>query len=147
VSDNLTIHHLRTIIKTLQSVPDEQFNMEHWWLKDGLAFDEERNKLYKVSDGPCGCPIGHLIQRGLLSEAVLETKDVPSGALPYEYREHIWIQVSDALKLNTHITQFLFDHYAYHRHRAITRNDVIRRIKFIIAELNYHIDTATEEKI
>lgn len=128
--------HLLAVIDTLQSVPDEQFNMEHWWLEDGMAFDNDRNIIYKVTDGPCGCAIGHLIQRGLLSGSVITPSEMPDGSLPYEYTDAIYVQIADALHIyNYKIAEFLFSQYAYlGKKRLIKRDDVIRRIKFIIAE-------------
>ncbi len=130
--------NLLEVIDVLRSVPDEQFNMEHWWLEDGRAFDDDRNIMYKVADGPCGCVVGHLIQRGLLSGEVLKPKDVPSGSLPYQYSDAIFSQISDALKLyNKGIAEFLFSQYAYFRPRAnITQQDVVCRIEYIITEID-----------
>ena len=116
--------NLLAAIEMLKSVPDEQFNMEHWWLKDGMAFDEERNRIYKVADGPCGCAVGHLIQRGLLAGDVIKDRD-----------RAFW-QISDALGIyNDTIAEFLFDQYTYPRGKRITKEDVIRRIEFVISEM------------
>jgi hypothetical protein len=117
----------------LREVPDEQFNMNHWWLKDGMAFDDERNRMYKVADGPCGCAVGHMIQRGLLDESVLN----PAGLfkLEYEHRESIWGAISKGLGLHKPLlAEFMFCQYQYHKH-PITKADVIRRIEFVISEL------------
>lgn len=130
---------LLAVVEALRDVPDEQFNMNHWWLDDGMAFDDDRNVVYRVADGPCGCAVGHLIQRGLLSGEVLKPKDVPRGALPYEYTDEIYVQISDALKIYSHqLAEFMFSQYAYtkSRERPISRDDVIRRILFVVSELD-----------
>ncbi len=131
--------NLLDIIDMLRGVPDEQFNMEHWWLEDGMAYDEDSNVTYKVADGPCGCTVGHLIKKGLLSGEVLKPKDVPAGSLPYEYSDRIFVQIADALKLyNYKIAEFLFSQYSYLRifKKRITQQDVIRRIEFVISEID-----------
>lgn len=129
--------NLLAAIATLETVPDEQFNMAHWWLEDGRAFDDDRNVMYKVADGPCGCAVGHLIQRGLLSGEVLKPEEVPSGALPYEYRDRIFVQITAALEIwNYKVAEFLFDHYSYSPIIGkITRQHVIRRMHYIISEM------------
>lgn len=130
--------NLDSIIAMLDTVPPEQFNMQHWWLERGMAFDDEANRMYKVADGPCGCVVGHLIQRGLLTGDVLDPKDVPAGSLPYQYRDRVWAQISDALKIyNPEVTEFLFSQYAYSmRAQPIKKEDVVRRIRFVLEELN-----------
>lgn len=131
--------NLLAVAEALKDVPEEQFNMNHWWLENGMAFDEDRNVMYKVADGPCGCAVGHLIQRGLLSGEVLTPKDVPQGALPYEFRDRIYVQIADALKIyNYKLAEFLFSQYTYtkSRERPISREDVIRRINFIVSEID-----------
>lgn len=128
---------LEGVIAMLETVQDEQFNMAHWWLEDGMAFDDDRNVMYKVADGPCGCVVGHLIQRGLLSGEVLQPKDVPTGALPYQYSDRVWVQISDGLGIHNYkIAEFLFSQYAYMMtKRSIKKEDVIRRVQFILEEL------------
>ena len=131
--------NLAGVIEALRKVPDEQFNMEHWWLEDGMAFDEDRNVMYKVADGPCGCAVGHLIQQGLLSGEVLKPKDVPAIAMPYQYSDRVYVQISDALEIyNYKVAEFMFGQYAYlgSRDGPITQEDVIRRINFIISEID-----------
>lgn len=128
--------NLQAVIEMLRTVPDEQFNMEHWWLEDGEAWDEDRNVTYKVADGPCGCAIGHLIQRGLLSGEVLKPKNLPPGSLPYQYHDRVFVQIADALKLyNSKLAEFLFSQYSYINRGAIRSGDVIRRIEFVLSEL------------
>jgi hypothetical protein len=131
--------NLLAVAEALRDVPDEQFNMNHWWLEEGMAFDDNRNVMYKVADGPCGCAVGHLIQRGLLSGKVLEPKDLPQGALPYQYTDRIYVQIADALKIyNYKLAEFLFSQYAYTgaRERPIAKEDVIRRILFVVVEID-----------
>ena len=130
---------LLSVVRALREVPEEQFNMDHWWLEKGIAYDEDRNVMYKVADGPCGCAVGHLIQRGLLSKEVLNPKDLPQGALPYQYNEQIYVLIADALKIYNHkLAEFLFDPSLYLRvlERPISPSDVIRRILFVLSELD-----------
>jgi hypothetical protein len=136
------IKSLSKIAEFLLTVPDEQFNMQHWWLEDGMAFDDDRNRVYKVADGPCGCAVGHLIQIGALPGSVIDPNSIPSSAAredwtPSGYRDRIFVQIADELKLyNYKIAEFLFDNYSYfHLGRSITKHDVIRRIEFIMTEV------------
>lgn len=130
------INNLRAVIDTLRAVPDEQFNMNYWWLEDGMAFDDYRNVMRKVSDGPCGCAVGHLIQKGLLEKDVLNVRSGEWG--PYtesERRSITFQQISRGLGFdNYETTRWLFDQHAYSVH-PITKSHVIRRIEFIISEL------------
>jgi len=131
--------NLLSAAEALRTVPDEQFNMNHWWLEDGMAFDDDRNVMYKVADGPCGCAVGHLIQRGLLSGEVLTKTELPPGALPYQYSDRVYVQIADALKIyNYKLAEFLFSQYAYTgaREKPIAKEDVIRRILFVVSELD-----------
>jgi hypothetical protein len=132
-----TAESLRAVIAMLEAVPPEQFNMHHWWLEDGMAFDEDRNLMYKVADGPCGCVVGHLIQRGLLDGAVIEPRDLPAGSLPYQYHDRVWVQIADALKIyNDKIAEWLFSQYSYSFSvRKITKEHVISRIRFMLSEM------------
>jgi hypothetical protein len=131
------VESLKSVKQMLESVDPAQFNMNHWWLDTGEAFDDDRNVMYKVADGPCGCVIGHLIQRGLLEGSVIVPSSVPDGSLPYMYRDRVWVQISDALKLyNYEIAIWLFSQYAYNKH-PISKEDVVRRIDFCISEIQH----------
>ena len=130
---------LLDVAEVLRNIQVAQFNMSHWWLEDGMAFDDNRNVMYKVADGPCGCVVGHLIQRGLLRGDILTPKDVPQDALPYEFTDRIYVQIADALKLyNYKIAEWLFSPQAYlgTLDRPLEPRDVIRRINFIISEID-----------
>jgi hypothetical protein len=117
----------------LRGVPDEQFNMGLWWLADGMAFDDDRNRMYKVADGPCGCVVGHMIQKGLLPGGVLgETGRFPGV-------DDAFRRIDVEMKIfNTQVTRFLFDQYAYPSRvygGAISKEQVLGRIEFVISEL------------
>lgn len=132
------IANLRAAAEMIQAVPPDQFNMNHWWLADGMAFDDYRNRMYRVADGPCGCAIGHMIQKGLLgSPDVLGFTIGAHGGVGAEWtRDGVFGRVSDALKLyNSSLAQFLFDQYFYPRSSDISREQVVRRIEFVISEL------------
>ncbi len=129
------LNSLQQVIDMLETVPAEQFNMQHWWLDKGMAFDDDANKMYKVADGPCGCVIGHLIQRGLLAGDVISAKDMPEGALPYQYADRVWVQISNGLGLyNSKVCEWLFSQYSYLSSHKISKADVISRVRFIMAE-------------
>lgn len=135
----VVLKNLSDVLAMLVDVPDEQFNMAHWWLPDGQAFDDDRNKMYKVADGPCGCVVGHMIQKGLFDSVD------PSliGPKPYvskpviSPREEVFRVVDEALFLyNRELTKFMFDNYAYaNPGRHITKTNVVRRIEFVMSEV------------
>lgn len=132
------VKSLKEVAEFIKTIPDEQFNMGHWWLEDGKAFDDDRGVVYKVADGPCGCVIGHLIHRGLLGGEVLKPDGLGPDALPYQFSDRVFVQISDALKIyNYKIAEFLFSQYSYERHWSgeISRDVVINRINFICSEL------------
>lgn len=98
----------------IESLPPEQFNMNHWWLDDGIAFDDERNKMYRVSDGPCGCAVGNMAAIGLFGI----TKDIwesPNFDTIYSCvsRGYIFCQVGKVFAINPIEAAFIFDQYAY----------------------------------
>jgi hypothetical protein len=111
--------------KFVESIPIEQFNMDHWWLESGMAFDEDRNRIYRVANGPCGCPIGHMVQKGLFG---LKKEDLENE------RQRIFVIIGDAFGIGYKKAEFMFDQYAY-TPGPRTREAVAKRIRFIAEEL------------
>lgn len=109
----------------IESIPDEQFNMNHWWLSDGMAFDDERNRMHKVADGPCGCAAGHMMQRGLFG---LST---PTERVE---RQRMFVILGDAFGVGWKRAEFMFDQYAYDARDRQNKQVVATRIRFIADE-------------
>lgn len=125
----------------VESIPNERFNMDHWWLEDGQAFDDDRNEMYRVADGPCGCAIGNMIQEGLfgLTGDVLATppEERALRRLPYQDRQATFARIGDIFGIPYQMAEFMFDQYAYPRASAITQAQVARRIRFIASEFGF----------
>lgn len=129
---------LRECAAVIATIPPEEFNLCHWWLPEGMAFDDDRNRMYRVADGPCGCPVGHLVRNGRIhglrfdSLSRLEDQQVvpPSPAA----RERIFVLVGSEFGLSYEIAQFMFDQYSYNG-RDTSAAAVIRRMEFICGEI------------
>jgi hypothetical protein len=129
---------LRSAAEFVEAIPLKQFNIEHWWLKDGMAFDDDRNRMYRVSDAPCGCAIGHMIQRGRfgMTEKTLEMKS-EFNLLPSELREQVFVRIGDAFGVPFQLAEFMFDSYTYPAYvrNSIKPAHVAKRIRFVADEI------------
>ncbi len=88
----------------VESIPDNEFNMGHWWLEDGIAYDDMRNKMYKAHDGKCGCAIGHMGQNnkfGITTSTYAATQDI------------VFPRIGDKFGIPSDVAQFIFDQYSY----------------------------------
>lgn len=134
---NASKESLLAVLGFLKDIPDGQFIMEYWWSDDGFMFDEDGRK-FKIAEGKCGCVIGHLIDKGLLSKEVtkIKSKDPLFPDLSIRPENVLYMQIARALKLDFNTTQFLFNPQHYlDKHRPIKKVDVIKRIRFIVEEL------------
>ena len=110
----------------IESIPADEFNMHHWWLTDGMAFDDDRNRVYRVADGQCGCAVGHMIQKGLFGLTDEHTKYRGAG------RQAAFVKIGDVFGVNYKLAEFMFDAYSYAG--EITRERVAARCRFVASE-------------
>lgn len=116
---------LSAIADMLEDLSDSEFQMEHWWLKDGIAFDDDRNQPYGVTkDVPCGCAVGHGVNKGLLGEDTIEAD-----------RERTFVNVGHQLGIPYKLAEFLFDNYSYPYYIRNKRLACVERIRFVQNEM------------
>lgn len=111
----------------IAKIPKGKFRMRHWWLKDGRAFDDDRNVMYRVTRGACGCAAGHLAQQGLFN---LTPDNLWKGV---RNRKEVFSTLGDTFGIGSNLAQFIFDNYSY-RWEA-TPAQVAARIRFVISEI------------
>lgn len=117
---------LLLVVRIISEVPDEEFNMEHWWLEDGSYFDQDRNILIQVSKGRCGCAFGHVVKSKRFDEL---TED-----LLEKEREDVYSIIGRFFGVQNKLASFIFNQYHYLGGNKITKYDVINRINFVIQE-------------
>lgn len=106
----------------IESIPDSEFDLGHWWLPDGMAFDDDRNKMYRVSDSQCGCAVGHMAHVGAFGL----TEDVFSGGHDIPF-----VRMADLFAIPLEVSKFLFSQYAYRNTRgADAKCDVVNRLRY-----------------
>jgi hypothetical protein len=107
----------------IESLPKERFEMSHWWLPDGMAFDDDRNEHYKVADNPCGCAAGNMAVEGLFGLS-LELFENP--------REYVFTRLADLFAIRTVEAEFIFNQYAYSCDVSAAR--VAERMRFVASQ-------------
>ena len=122
------IARLREAKAFILSIPDEEFYISHWWCGDGQAFDEDRNRLYRVRNNQCGCPVGHLCHKHMFG---LDPADLKNK------RERVYVIVGDAFGISYALAQFMFCEYNYHRsiYQEITKYHVASRMEYLASEM------------
>lgn len=113
-------------VEVIESIPDAEFNLHYWWLPDGMAFDDDRNKMYRAADSQCGCAIGHMAHRGVfgLTDEVLR-----------QDRSTVFCRIADLFAISREVAEFLFSSYAYRNTQgAKAKEDVINRLQFCAAQ-------------
>lgn len=126
---------LRAAADFVDTIDPETFWMNHWWAKDGMAFDDWRNRMYRIAPRGCGCAIGHMIQAkrfGLRDVDLLVRGD--NMMTPRNDRQAIFVRIGDAFGVPFGLAEFMFDQYAYVT-REVRPADVSRRIRFVADEL------------
>lgn len=108
----------------VEAIPEHRFNMMHWWLPDGTAFDDDANRVYRVADGPCGCAAGNMASEGMFGLSL----DLFSNQ-----RGYIFARLADLFAIRTNAARFIFDAYSY-QSPGVTRADVARRMRFVASE-------------
>ena len=123
---------LKMIVDMLESTPDEEFNINHWWLEDGVSWDPCRNTTKRVANGQCGCAIGHAINKGILPESVIRM-DHENFEYEYEMRDNVFDKIAHELEIyDGVIAKFLFSQYSYRG--IVTKQRVIDRINFVLKD-------------
>jgi hypothetical protein len=110
----------------VEQIPHDQFNIDHWWLPDGLAFDDDRNRQYRVSCGTVGCAVGHMTHAGAFGL----TADVLKNP-----RQRVMVIIGDCFGVSFKLAEFMFDQYGYSLGRPVTVADVVRRIRYVASEM------------
>jgi len=125
------VARLRAARDFVLGIPDREFYISHWWLSDGQAFDEERNRLFRVRDNACGCPVGHMCEKRLF------------GLSPSTYknnRERVFVIVGDAFAVPYKLAEFMFSEYTYPSNIGPpTKELVARRIEYVASEMEASI--------
>lgn len=133
--------YLRECAALIEAVPEEQFDLNYWWLPDGMAFDDDRNLMYRVSKGQCGCAIGHLTQLSRIPGLRFNGShpvDIAMGG-GYSGRQRMFIIAGDAFGIPYQLAEFLFDQYSYsngQRTGAKAIAAVAKRMRFVADELD-----------
>lgn len=107
----------------IDSIPVEQFNIEYFWLKDGMAFDDDRNTSYEVAKHSVGCAIGHMVNAGFggLKKELLDCD-----------RDVVYMTVANLFGIPVSLAKFIFSKYSYMS--KATKEMVSARVRFIANE-------------
>jgi hypothetical protein len=119
---------LREVAALIEQIPDAEYTLEHWWCEGGMAYDEERNKMYRVAPGDCGCPVGHMAKRGLFGVSYEELLGHGIG------RQRTFVIIGGIFGVTYSVAEFMFDQYGYSP-RDRSRAAVLRRVLFVIGEI------------
>jgi hypothetical protein len=125
---------LRERADFVEAIPEAEFNLDHWWLPDGRAFDDDRNRMYQVASGKCGCAVGHMMIAGLIDGLSMSVnKQLLDHGEATITRDRIFVLVGDTFGVSYKLAEFMFDGYCYFSDKS--RAAVARRMRYIASEL------------